>query len=83
MQARLRQEISELFAMRLGLEVPAPDTDLFAAGVLDSMAFIELLLQLENRYGLRVDLTEIEFDQFRSVDKISEFVAANAPPLEP
>jgi D-alanine--poly(phosphoribitol) ligase subunit 2 len=76
--ASLRGEICELFASRLGLEIPAPETDLFDSGVLDSMAFVELLLQLENRYGIRLDLSEIEFDQFRSVDKISEYIAARA-----
>lgn len=79
MQTRLRQEISELLAARLGLEVPAPDTDLFEAGVLDSMAFVELLLQLENRYGIHLDLSEIDLDEFRSLDKISQFIAARAP----
>jgi methoxymalonate biosynthesis acyl carrier protein len=74
--ADLLQEIGELFATRLGLEVPAPDTDLFEAGVLDSMSFVELLLQLENRCGIRLDLSAINLDEFRSLEKISKFVAA-------
>lgn len=71
-------EIANLLCSRLGLEIPSSDTDLFDAGILDSMGFVELLLQLESNFGIRLSLSEIEFENFRSVDRIAEFVTSRA-----
>lgn len=74
--ARLREELFGWFAKTLHVEVPAADTDLFENGVLDSLKFVELLLQLEQQYETRVALDDLELDSFRSIDKIAQFVAA-------
>ena len=34
------------------------DEDLFDAGVLDSMGTVELIVELENRFGIRVPVSE-------------------------
>ena len=39
-----------------------PDLDLFEAGLIDSMGFVELLFGLEQEFGLQVPPTEIERD---------------------
>ena len=69
-------QITELLANRLGLEIPSPDTDLFDLGILDSMSFVELLLQLEKDFGIRFALAEIEIDNFRSIRGIADFIAS-------
>jgi methoxymalonate biosynthesis acyl carrier protein len=51
------------------------DTDLFETAVLDSMVFVDLLLHLEREFGVTVALEDIEFDHFRSIERIAEFVA--------
>src|SRR6187549_989548 len=48
----LRERIAAIFASALHLDVPSWDTDLFDTGVLDSLAFVELLLQLEREFGV-------------------------------
>src|SRR5437867_1630151 len=55
---------------------PSADTDLFETGVLDSMAFVELLLNLERSFGLKVAVDELEIENFRSIRKIADFVMA-------
>ena len=35
------------------------DEDLFDAGVLDSMGTVELIVELENRFGIRVPVSEL------------------------
>ena len=79
----LQAELRTLFTKRLGVEVPAPDTDLLATGRLDSVAFVELLVQLEQRFGLRVELDEVDVEHFRSLAAIAAFIterrAAPAP----
>jgi len=71
----LQAELTTLFTKRLGVEVPSPDTDLLATGRLDSVGFVELLVQLEKRFGLRVELDDVEVEHFRSLAAIAAFIA--------
>jgi acyl carrier protein len=66
--------ITRLFEERLNLEIPSVDTDLFESGALDSMAFVELLAQIETEFGVQVALGDIEMDNFRSIERIAGFV---------
>lgn len=72
----LRERITRLFAERLNLEIPSADTDLFDSGALDSMAFVELLAQLEGEFGVEVALADIAMDNFRSIERIAAFIEA-------
>jgi len=72
----LRGRIARLFADRLNLEIPSAETDLFETGALDSMGFVELLAQLEREFRVEVALGDIEMDNFRSIARIADFVAA-------
>lgn len=51
-----------------------PDLDLFEAGIIDSMGFVELLFALEEELGLVVPPTDVDRDEVSSVNKILEFV---------
>jgi len=70
----LCDRIRDLFRTSLGLEIPTDDTDLFDAGILDSMSFVELLLHLETNFGITLGLAEVDFEHFRSLAKIGVFV---------
>lgn len=70
----VKKQIAQLFIEQLSIEVPTPDTDLLDGGILDSLKFVELLVQLEQRFGTRVNLNEFEPDNFRSIDRIAQFV---------
>ena len=72
----LRGRIARLFADGLNLEIPSAETDLFETGALDSMGFVELLAQLEREFRVEVALGDIEMDNFRSIGRIADFVAA-------
>ena len=71
----IERQIASLFLDRLHLEIPSPETDLFATGAIDSMAFVDLLVRLEERFGIEIELDQIELDNFRSIRAIAEFVA--------
>ena len=49
----------------------APDfdegSDFLRAGIIDSMAIIKFVLELEARYDIALDDADIESDEFRSV----------------
>lgn len=72
----VQAELAVLFAKDLHIDVPTPETDLWATGRLDSVAVVELLLQLEKRFGLRVDMEDLDFDHLRSLAAIAALVAA-------
>ena len=72
----LRDRIVRVFSGSLNLDIPADDTDLFEAGVLDSLAFVELLLHLEREFGVTTTVDDLEIENFRSIAQIAEFVCA-------
>jgi acyl carrier protein len=72
----LPEELAVMFVQDLHIDVPTPETDLLATGRLDSVAVVELLLQLEKRFGLRVEMEDFEIDHFRSLATIAAFIAA-------
>jgi len=59
----------------LSVEVLSVHDDLLEMGLMDSLKIVELLVELEQRFGMRIPLNELEIDNFRSVMKIAHFVA--------
>ncbi len=58
-----------------------PDTqladgdDLLKLGIIDSLGFVELVEEVQSRYGIAVDDIEITEENFGSIDAITGFVA--------
>jgi acyl carrier protein len=71
----IREEVERILREKASVDLAAGDADLVETGVLDSLTFVELVLALERRFGLALDITAIELDHLRSVPKIVEFVA--------
>ena len=70
----LRDRIAAIFSTALHLDVPSCDMDLFESGVLDSLAFVELLLQLEREFGVTTSVDDLDVATFRSISAIADFV---------
>jgi acyl carrier protein len=70
----IEYKIGRIFEQELKLTVPSPDADLFAINGLDSLSFIELLMQLEVAYGIRIRLHELDLADFRSIERIADFI---------
>ena len=51
------------------------DEDLFDAGVLDSMGTVELIVELENRFDIRVPVSEFGRDDWNTANKIVAGIA--------
>ena len=69
---RVQERLITLFRDKLNVDIPNPTTDLFDTGLLDSVMFVELLLLLEQQFGVTVSLDDLEIDNFRSVARIAE-----------
>lgn len=55
--------------------VSLPDLDLVDAGLLDSLAFVELLVGLEAIVGEPIPPTEVDRSELSTLTKILDFVA--------
>jgi acyl carrier protein len=73
------EQMIQLFLCELDLEVPDPDTDLIEEGLLDSLMLVELIVHLEDRYGIEVSLDDLELEHFRSLRRVAQFVTAARP----
>jgi acyl carrier protein len=74
----LHTQLAALFADDLHIDVPSPDTDLFATARLDSLGVVELILELERRFGITIETDDLELDHFRSLNALADFVAARS-----
>lgn len=82
--AIVQQRIFTLLTQEMQLPVSDPAADLIDDGVLDSLVFVDLIARLEETFGFEIDLSELEIDEFRTVEQIAGYVAANGGtvPLE-
>lgn len=69
-----RAEILEIFRDTLGIEVPSPQTDLIETGLLDSLAVVTLVFEIEQRTGVEISFETLDLDALRSVDSISDLI---------
>jgi D-alanine--poly(phosphoribitol) ligase subunit 2 len=61
----------------LSVDVPDGDTDLIDSGLLDSLALVTLIVEIEDEFGVEVPLDDFDVDRFRSVYRIADFLAAS------
>ena len=63
--------------LQAGLEADAvgPETDVLESGLLDSVTFVDLLVRLEEAFGVEVEVDEVELDDFRTARAIARFLA--------
>jgi acyl carrier protein len=78
----IHQKLTELFAKKLNLEVSSVDTDLVETGLLDSLALVELLAQLDETFGISISTDDLELENFRSIASIAGFVAQRMVAVE-
>jgi acyl carrier protein len=67
-------ELQRVFVEALNMEVPSPDTDLIETGRLDSLALVELLFEVEQRFKVDIELGDLDIESFRSLRRLAEFI---------
>ena len=73
---RTQQQVIELLATHLNLEVRDAETDLLGSGLLDSLGLVELLALLEQQFDVQISLEELELDHFRNASSIAAFITS-------
>jgi len=74
----LQQQVTSLFSEKLNLDVASAETDLLETGLLDSLALVELLAQLEESFDVSISTDDLELENFRSITNIAVFVMQRA-----
>ena len=77
------ERLGAVFTESFHIEVPSPDTDLIESGILDSFQFVELLLQLEQNFNLRIKIDDIDLEDLRTIARIARLVAASGGATNP
>jgi D-alanine--poly(phosphoribitol) ligase subunit 2 len=67
--------IQQLFEETLNIEVQSAETDLIEGSLLDSLVLVELMVGLEDTFGIRIDVAELDIEDFRTVHRIGQLVA--------
>lgn len=71
--ATIEADLVEFLSAKTGVEV-APDVDLFASGVVSSLFAMELVVRLEQSYGVAIVGPDLALDNFRTVQRMIELV---------
>ena len=71
----MQQEILGILTQRMNLLVTSADMDLLESGLLDSLAFVDLLFYLEQAFNTTISIENIEIDDFRTAARAAEFVS--------
>jgi acyl carrier protein len=66
--------IQNIFCEELQIDPPDVSDDLIDAGVLDSMMFVSLVAHLEEEFGVRVSLQDVEIADFSTIEKIAHLI---------
>lgn len=51
------------------------DTPLIEEGIIDSMGLVKLIKFIEGTFGISIDEDEVEINNFRDIDSITDFLA--------
>lgn len=67
--------IQALFEDALSIPAPEPDLDIIDHGLLDSLALVTLLFEMEVEFGVQIPLDSLEIEDFRTINRIAGLVA--------
>lgn len=70
------ERVERVLREALSIELPARDTDLLEAGLLDSLTLVQLLVEVESEFDVEIPLDELDPDEFRTAESIARYVAS-------
>lgn len=68
------QRIRTVLRERLQIDAPGSAQDLFQTGILDSLSFVDMLVVLEEEFGIHIALDQVDLADFRSIAAICEYI---------
>ena len=76
---RVRAGIFEIFVECLDTRLASDQVDLLEGRLVDSVKLVDLVLQIEQRFGVTLPFEELEIEDFRTVPRLAERIARTTP----
>lgn len=73
------ERVRRLLAERVGVEPPAPGSELVASGLLDSLGVVDMLAAIEEEFEIVLELEDIDLECFRTLETMTAFVRERLP----
>jgi acyl carrier protein len=73
-ETEVRHAIMAFLRERFGIEPSSTEANLIEDGILDSMMFVDLVVFIEDRFGVVAALEDLEIDNFATVAGMARFV---------
>ncbi|MCP4328744.1 MAG: acyl carrier protein [Alphaproteobacteria bacterium] len=74
MPATIKGRVKSYFRRAMRRDDIDDDTDIFEAGVVDSLFAVQLVAFTEQEFGVVVEDDDLDLANFRSVNELAEFV---------
>jgi methoxymalonate biosynthesis acyl carrier protein len=68
------EDLREFFSAVMAGNVPSPDEDYFALGLVNSLLALELVTHIERHFDITVEVEDLDLDNFRTMNRTAEFV---------
>jgi acyl carrier protein len=81
-RSAILQKLREIFAGSLHVELPSDEERLISGGFVDSLALVELLLQIEKEFGASPDFEQLQIEDFETLAAIAQLVERSLPAAE-
>jgi len=74
---KLRTGIFQIFVECFDTRLASAEVDLLEARLVDSVKLVDLVLEIEQRFGVALPFEELEIEDFRTVSRLAERIARN------
>lgn len=68
--------IGGIFEEALSLDAPPAEADLGATGVIDSLALVTLLFEIEREFLVQIPMDVLEIEDFRTIERIADLITS-------
>ena len=68
------EELRAFFSPVTAGNIPGPDDDYFALGLVNSLLALQLVAHLEQRFNITIEVEDLDLDNFRTMNRTAEFV---------
>ena len=76
---RVRAGIFEIFVECLDMRVASDQVDLLEGRLVDSVKLVDLVLRIEERFGVMLPFEDLEIEDFRTVSRLAARIVRPAP----
>jgi methoxymalonate biosynthesis acyl carrier protein len=74
MAQQIAEKVREYILSHVDVDTLDSDTDIFETGLVNSLFAIELMTFLEQRFAIKITMSDLDMTNFNSIDHIVQFV---------